>query len=73
MIDEPTALRLAGDFLRGKPGGDGPFRVRAEQDAWIVCTTGPSGETIMIYIDIEDGLPSYYSETVVDVELRKPG
>lgn len=73
MIDKPTALRLAREFLRGKPGGEGPFRVRGEQDGWIVCTTASDGETIMIYIDVEDGVPGYYSETVVDVELRKPG
>ncbi len=71
MIDEPTAVELAREFLKGRAGADGPFRVIAEQDHWIVCAPSETGGTIMVHIDVDDGVPSYLTGRGVDVDLRK--
>ena len=73
MIDEETAVALARAFLQVRAGLEGPVSVRAEQDAWIISAIGKGGETISVYVDIEDGAPLFYSESVHDVELRKSG
>jgi hypothetical protein len=66
------AVAAARSFLQGTPYETCPFRVRAEQDFWLVIPQ-VSGEPVMVFVDAFNGHTAYYSEQVVDVTLLRPG
>ena len=45
---------------------------RAEEDGWIISARAENGDTLLVYLDIEDAVPKFYSEEVVDVDLQAP-
>ena len=72
MIDRETAVSLASAFLRENADGAEPLSVRAEEDGWIISARAENGDTLLVYLDIEDAVPKFYSEEVVDVDLQAP-
>ncbi len=67
-----AAVLAARRFLQGRPGADGPFSVRGEQDFWIVGTTAADGAPILVFIDAHDGTVNDYSEAIASIEISKP-
>ena len=72
MIDRETAVSLASAFLRENADGAEQLSVRAEEDGWIISARAENGDTLLVYLDIEDAVPKFYSEEVVDVDLQAP-
>lgn len=72
MIDRETAVSLAREFLRENADGAEPLSVRSEQDGWIVSAQAKNGDALLVHLDIEDAVPKFYSDEVVNVDLRAP-